>query len=88
MIVSCNFPSFASQKLVDIDGEPREERIQEVKESEANTKTVKETREGNEANEAMKQKMDMCGHGWRSLRRSPVVCPRCKSPYWSVPRKK
>ena len=29
-----------------------------------------------------------CGHGWRSLRRSPVVCPRCKSPYWNVPREK
>lgn len=35
-----------------------------------------------------------CGHEWLPHRpkpeeaeRTPRVCPRCKSPYWSVPRR-
>ena len=30
-----------------------------------------------------------CGHEWvkRTKRRRPVICPKCKSPYWNEPRK-
>jgi predicted nucleic acid-binding Zn-ribbon protein len=30
-----------------------------------------------------------CGHEWRpnSLEELPKVCPKCKSPYWTTPRK-
>jgi len=34
---------------------------------------------------------ERCSHKWisRSNRKTknPVVCPRCKSPYWNIPRK-
>ena len=31
-----------------------------------------------------------CGHEWRPLNvnEKPVVCPKCKSPYWDRPRRK
>lgn len=33
---------------------------------------------------------DRCDHIWASRKNSeqkPTVCPRCKSPYWNIPRK-
>lgn len=32
---------------------------------------------------------DRCGHKWKVVLKvkTPVVCPRCKSPYWNMPRK-
>ena len=33
---------------------------------------------------------ERCKHQWISRERrkeKPVVCPKCKSPYWDVPRK-
>ena len=32
---------------------------------------------------------ERCGHEWapRGLK-EPKVCPKCKSPYWNVPKKK
>ena len=35
-------------------------------------------------------KCDRCEHEWvpRTLETEPRVCPKCKSPYWNVPRKK
>lgn len=32
---------------------------------------------------------DRCNHTWisRGIIDRPVVCPKCKSPYWDVPRK-
>jgi DNA-directed RNA polymerase subunit RPC12/RpoP len=34
-------------------------------------------------------KCERCGHEWvkRSERKTPIICPKCKSPYWSEPRK-
>jgi len=31
-----------------------------------------------------------CNHKWvpRHIKESPIVCPKCKSPYWDRPRKK
>jgi predicted Zn-ribbon and HTH transcriptional regulator len=31
---------------------------------------------------------DRCGHEWvpREKGQHPKVCPRCKSPYWDIPR--
>jgi DNA-directed RNA polymerase subunit RPC12/RpoP len=31
---------------------------------------------------------DRCGHEWfpRDKTQEPVVCPKCKSPYWNRPR--
>lgn len=31
-----------------------------------------------------------CGHEWRPLdvEERPIVCPKCKNPYWWKPRKK
>ena len=33
-------------------------------------------------------KCERCGHEWRgrSLDANPRVCPKCKSPYWDLPR--
>jgi len=33
---------------------------------------------------------ERCGHEWipRNIKREPKVCPKCKSPYWNVKRKK
>ncbi len=32
---------------------------------------------------------ERCGHEWlpRDKDQEPRVCPKCKSPYWNVPRK-
>jgi predicted Zn-dependent protease len=32
---------------------------------------------------------DRCAHEWipRDLETEPRVCPKCKSPYWNVPRR-
>ncbi len=31
---------------------------------------------------------DRCGHAWVPRRKAqPIICPRCKSPYWNKPRK-
>ena len=32
---------------------------------------------------------ERCGHEWlpRDTMREPKVCPKCKSPYWNIPRK-
>ena len=27
------------------------------------------------------------GFGWKRWRQPPLVCPKCKSPYWNRPRK-
>ncbi|HCE95608.1 MAG TPA: hypothetical protein DER04_02430 [Holosporales bacterium] len=34
-------------------------------------------------------KCHRCGHAWRpyDLEQSPIVCPKCKSPYWKNPKK-
>jgi len=33
-------------------------------------------------------KCERCNHIWRGRGdKKPVVCSRCKSPYWDVPRK-
>lgn len=29
-----------------------------------------------------------CNHSWHpKINKVPTVCPKCKSPYWSIPRK-
>jgi len=35
-------------------------------------------------------KCERCGHIWapRDNKQEPMVCPKCKSPYWNIPRKK
>ena len=35
-------------------------------------------------------KCHRCGHEWRpkNIEVVPVVCPKCKSPYWDRPRRK
>ncbi len=37
----------------------------------------------------MGYKCERCGHEWfpRDVSKEPRVCPKCKSPYWDVPRK-
>lgn len=43
-------------------------------------KTVKITLQG--------YKCERCGHEWIPKgKETPKVCPKCKSPYWNVPRK-
>ena len=34
-------------------------------------------------------KCERCGHEWlpRDKEQEPTVCPKCKSPYWNIPRK-
>lgn len=34
-------------------------------------------------------KCERCGHEWipRENTKKPRVCPKCKSPYWDIPRK-
>ncbi len=33
---------------------------------------------------------ERCGHEWvpRDINQEPKVCPKCKSPYWNVKRKR
>ena len=33
---------------------------------------------------------ERCGHEWvpMDMEKKPRVCPKCKSPYWDIPRKK
>jgi len=33
---------------------------------------------------------ERCRHEWipRNWENKPKVCPKCKSPYWDIPRKK
>jgi len=34
-------------------------------------------------------KCERCGHEWVPRNEeTPIICPRCKSPYWNKPRKK
>jgi predicted Zn-ribbon and HTH transcriptional regulator len=35
-------------------------------------------------------KCERCGHRWvpRQTKKKPRVCPKCKSPYWDIPRKR
>ena len=36
----------------------------------------------------MGYRCERCVHEWiPNLEREPVVCPKCKSPYWNTPRK-
>jgi len=30
---------------------------------------------------------ERCRHEWRGRNKEPRVCPKCKSPYWNIPRK-
>ncbi len=33
---------------------------------------------------------ERCGHEWvpiGKIKREPIVCPKCKSPYWNIKRK-
>ena len=32
-------------------------------------------------------KCERCGYEWQPIKDSPIVCPKCKSPYWDKPRK-
>ena len=34
-------------------------------------------------------KCHRCGHAWRpyDLKEVPIVCPKCKNPYWKTARK-
>jgi len=38
----------------------------------------------------MGYRCERCGHEWipREMPREPRVCPKCKSPYWDIPKKK
>jgi len=35
-------------------------------------------------------KCERCGHIWtpRDTSKEPMVCPKCKSPYWNIPRRR
>jgi len=35
-------------------------------------------------------KCERCGHEWipRNKKETPIICPKCKSPYWNKPKKK
>ena len=34
-------------------------------------------------------KCERCGHEWapRNKEEKPLICPKCKSPYWNKPKK-
>lgn len=35
----------------------------------------------------MRNKCERCGHDWyQRSENKPRICPKCKSPYWDVPR--
>jgi len=32
---------------------------------------------------------EKCGHEWVKRKKGePIVCPKCKSPYWNIPRER
>jgi predicted Zn-ribbon and HTH transcriptional regulator len=32
-------------------------------------------------------KCDRCGYEWTPRKKEkPIVCPKCKSPYWNIPK--
>ena len=34
-------------------------------------------------------KCERCGHEWIPRNKEkPIICPKCKSPYWNIPKKK
>lgn len=34
-------------------------------------------------------KCERCNHEWIARgKEKPIVCPKCKSPYWNIPKKK
>jgi len=35
-------------------------------------------------------KCERCGHEWvpRNKEESPIICPKCKTPYWNKPKKR
>lgn len=35
-------------------------------------------------------KCERCEHKWvpHDIKQEPIVCPKCKSPYWNRPKKK
>ena len=35
-------------------------------------------------------KCERCEHEWapRNKKEKPIICPKCKSPYWNKPKKK
>ena len=35
-------------------------------------------------------KCERCEHEWipRNKEETPIICPKCKSPYWNKPKKK
>lgn len=33
-------------------------------------------------------KCERCGYIWVPIKSNPVVCPKCKSPYWNKERRK
>jgi len=35
-----------------------------------------------------KDKCERCGHEWYRRRpEKPIVCPKCHTPYWNIPKK-
>jgi predicted Zn-ribbon and HTH transcriptional regulator len=33
-------------------------------------------------------KCERCGHEWiKRGKKEPIICPKCKSPYWNIKRK-
>lgn len=34
-------------------------------------------------------KCERCSHKWiPRIKKKPIICPKCKSPYWNKPRKR
>ena len=34
---------------------------------------------------------ERCGHEWiprTKVKVDPIICPKCKSPYWNIPKKR
>ena len=36
----------------------------------------------------IKNKCERCGHEWIPRKKDVRICPKCKSPYFDIPRKK